>query len=384
MAVFCTNCGAALKDYMKFCTSCGTPVKPVQQPAEYEIHPRQWTPEAETARLEAALQEAEAALDEVQVPEEQIVAVKQPEKKRTVRKISTAVISVLLCILMAISMMSAVLVFDIRALADQEKLYQILSRVDLSHIPANDLLGDVASDTDSLDQYICDSINGSVDRAIYSWEDIKPKTIRLLLTDTNLLEVVSQKGEEFLQDIYTGHSYAEIEVSEVEAFLYQNRMILNETFSLVTFDQEGCTALAQLAEENVDFSVISVDYVKSKMPGVYTALRVVSSPLMLIGLAVIAVLLMVMVIVLNRRTVRFGIRDCAMSMAIVNGLLLLTTGITCLLPMMMAGTNGLGYLITLVLNEVLLSSLWISVAMLGVGVIALLVCLIIRVISEKK
>lgn len=293
---------------------------------------------------------------------------------------------VLICVILVPLILGALLLVDVRMLADEERILSALERVDLDEIPAADIFYDIQDDRSMLDwatQYMNQNLSSAFHGASYHWEDMTPKSLTSFLEDTTILEMVSGFTADVLDDLLNGTSKAALEVSDLEDFLEENSHFLEKEMELV-LDRNSRKEMAAQAMASMEVEELSLEALLNEDA---LALKIVSTGVSTLALAVlgaVAVLLIGLLFLVSHKYVMAGVHDTGVVMVISGALMLALTGAARLLCTFGAEIHGILYLIGILAGALLEGGLLISACVFAFGILLLLISGITVSVLKRK
>lgn len=368
----CPKCGMSSEDTQKFCGNCGSPLNdapaPVEEPAPEPEIPV--TPEETIAAEEAAVREAELPVEESAAEPEKPAKTKKEKKKVGAGR---RILAVLLCILLFVFLLTPALGYAVRRATTEQGLTAILEDVKLAELQAAPFFDDVTEEL-TLSELL------SEDLAVEGLK-IGESSVAKILNSSGMKSYLASQIAPVCADIYRGKSSFEFDPQTLKDELLAgktSRVLQKEKVELS--DEEADKVVGLLTRYGIaDF--LSRDMIKDDLPEVNRVMNIGLSYVTIIGLLVVALLLIVLIFLVNRGRLGLSFGDIGGTALAVGLLLTLGAGFAKILPRVWQKICGGQELIAAAGGGVLVHNIWISLIVLGSG---LLLAILGRLLRGRK
>lgn len=392
---FCVKCGNQLKENARFCGACGAKVlsaEPAVQCADPipDIQPCIENTASNCACTDSA--PATCVLSRDDLPPELIDAyfpnaanaAAKGEYQRPRRKFLRALASVLVCILLLSVITPTFLLFAVRGSLSENTFLTILKRIELDEIPASVL--DYSLKDMTVAEYFCNEINDTMDSKLLvgTWKNLTPSALDKALDETTLLPFIAKHAHGIVETLLDGETEYSISEKEIEALLKDNLSFLEKDLKL-PMEYIDLSAVSEFLVSSSGLDNITL--ISDAEPEVQQGLEAVGLILSVytaMAFCVIIALLILLLVLANRKDVLFALRDLGV-VGVISGVTLTLTIVGSRVAIaVFAAEDASAYLISVIVGTILGRSLIASVSILSVGIVLLIANGVIRKIQKKK
>lgn len=379
----CPNCGASFDDMHKFCSNCGTLLNAVseEKPAVPET-PAEPEPPAPAVEEPAPAAEQAAPVAQEPVPEtpaepEKKAAEetkKQPEKKKV--GVGRRILAVLLCLLLFVFLTTGTLGYAVRRATTEQGLSAILEDVNIAGMQAAPFFDDVTEEL-TLSELLSEDLSGVGLK-------IGESSVAKILNSSGMKNYLSGQLALLCADIYRGRTNYEFDPDTL-------RVELQEGKTARVLQKEKVELTAAEADKVVDLltgygivDALSRDTIKDDMPAVNRAMNIGLSWVLIIALLVLALAMIVLIFIVNRGRIGLSFGDIGGTALAVGLILTLAAGLAKILPSLWQKICGGQELAAAVSGGVLTHNIFISLIILGVGLVLAVLGKLIRGKKHKE
>ena len=310
----------------------------------------------------------------------------KPVKPLPKRKVLNILGCILVCILLVAIILPTVLLVDLRMMAEDDRILEVLESVDLDAMPAKDIFIDIDDERTMLD-WACDYMNQNFSEAFHSgsyhWSGIQSKNLENFLDDSTFLELTAGTMSGLLTDMIEGTSKTSLDAKEIETFLKDNSKFLEKEFSL-NLNQDSRKLMAQQTMDMLKVEELSLDTLPELPGDALTIAGSALSTLTLILMGGLVALLILLLFLMSRKYIMAGVHDTGLVFLISGIMLLALTGGARVLVSLFAGENAVLYLVGILAGGLLESGLLISLCIFAFGMLLLLISGITLSILRKR
>ncbi|MCR4600011.1 MAG: zinc-ribbon domain-containing protein [Acetatifactor sp.] len=352
--MFCTNCGTKLDDDVLFCPNCGTKLAKAQEPAAEPEKPAEAPKPVEEKPVEAAKPVEEEKPAEPEKPAEEVKPAEpapapvapapvapvapaapaaEPAKPAKEKKAKAAVakpsggkvfLSILLCILIFVATVGAGALGVVRMSLTEKNVRDTFGKIDISTVTLPD-----GNEEVSLVDFLETASGFDFERTA----GISKKDLEKFLAKPYIMEEVSNVVVNYLQYFMDGKELEAFSKKDMIKFIEKhNDDILDLTgFSFVykdpstgeskVYDVDINNAFKDLGTEEV-----TIDFIEEKAGMNFGLIKFALSMTMLIILGCVALLLVILVLVINGKTIYSGFSFTGMTW-ILSGLAIAGCGV---------------------------------------------------------
>lgn len=284
--MFCEKCGAELPENAAVCPICGTEAV-LPEPAEDAAAPVE-TENTEAEAVEVPAEETVPVPEPLPEPEpapapapKKVKEYKPPRKPHIVLRILLQLLSLALCLVLAVSLLGTVLLADLNHLMSAGGMKQLINAVltpvsapqritpavgalgvqldsftvpgdlDIGDIP-EDLLtgGNSAENVGSLIDWIYEELEKASEEPL----PVTKEQVEEFVADSTISEFVADKLAGYADDFINGTENTSITTEEIMALLDENESLLKESFGVELSEE-----FKQTVAEAVDKAVVESD-----------------------------------------------------------------------------------------------------------------------------
>lgn len=312
--------------------------------------------------------------------------VRKPKVRKPMPKAARVALSLLLCLLLLVSSLSATLIGMVRMGTTQDALTDILVGIDLSQLVAEDFVEDAVED-ESLMSWL--AVQLGVVTEHYEWFFLSDQDMEKYL-DSEIMPFVAQALADYVDSVYSGSYDASIRQKDLKETILDSRNYLERKLDIALTDNQ-CEAIVEWVssygldgmdlfetcelENLMDEGIGSLDII---LPLVHRF----TSYWALIALVALALLCLVLLILVNRSPV--SILHWAGGTLTLAGLVVgLPAILASFLPKVWTALLDGNSLVGVPTGILLARGVLVPVLVLGVGVLALLACIPFRILKKR-
>ncbi len=282
----------------------------------------------------------------------------------------------LLCVLLLLTSLSATVLGIVRMATTGEALEDIIEGISLSEIPASTIIGDADEDV-TMTQWLREELV-KLDPA---WEDLSEDDLEQFLTD-QVKPFIAEAAQDFFGDIYSDRHSASVTRKDVKKLLMDSASYLDSEFSFTLYESQCDEIVTWLTGFGL-FGIADMEYLHGEFPGILTAIYWGTSYYAIALLGILALLMIFLLAKTTRSTIRtMGSAGSMLTLAgAVPGV---ATFLAVLLPQVWTSICGGQPLVSILTAGLLAAGYIITLAVLGAGVLTLVVRRLLLCIRVKQ
>lgn len=392
---FCVQCGTKLKENARFCGACGAkvlsaepvmqcvdPISDMQPCIDNTIKNYPCT-ESGPATCVLSKDDLPPEMMDAYFPDAAKTAAKT-EYTRPKRKFLRTLASLLVCLLLLSVITPTFLLFTVRSSLSENTFLSILKRIELDEIPASVL--DYSLEDMTVAEFFCNEINNTMSSRLLmgTWKNLTPSALDKALDETSLLPFIAKHTHGITEALLDGETEYSISKKDIEVLLKDNLTFLEKDLKLPM----EYTDLSVLSEFIVSTTGLdNITLISDPDADVQQGLQVIGLILSIytsIAFCVIIALLILLLILTNRKDVLFALRDLGVVGVISGTFLTLAVAGSRIAISVFAAEDASAYIISVIAGTILGRSLIASACILLVGIVLLIINRTIRKIQKKK
>ena len=295
MANFCTKCGSALEpatglcpkcdsrklddasDNANLCVYCGGKISPTtgmctNPLCNYhgtEVYTQQTSTPVEVPAVEeqaAETKSTKAKKEKKQKPvkEKKQKPVKEKEEttKKRRNKVVVTILSILLSLCLFVTLLSAVVIYDIRNSVKEKSLLKMLDGVE---IDLDEILDEFGMDDNvKLENFYTYLYNNF-------GADVSNRKLSKLIDKSNLKEYVAGIAGDFFEDFFDGTGAIEISRDDARKLIRKNSSVIESTCDIYLNDSLIDEVVNKIFGANEELMLVSTEAIREEAPALYTA-----------------------------------------------------------------------------------------------------------------
>lgn len=275
----------------------------------------------------------------------------KPKKVKKVAARRTPAVTIL-CVLLCLISVLTITLLAVRNITSEEQLKasveRVLEEVDLTEMPASDLIADADSD-ESVAAYIAREIkrNYVVD------VDIEEEDVQKFLEDSTVVDFLAEKLSSTADNIRYDSLRATITKDDVEDLMWDNKKQIEKLVGVELKQADVDSVLDNLEREGV-FENLETVNIKEFEPAAYAGVQVLLSNVTLIVMFALILLLCVLIVLCYKWNVCRSCGSVGVTLMVSGGIFLLLCGASYVLTM--AWSSMISYLIRMAVNSSLISA----------------------------
>lgn len=311
---------------------------------------------------------------------------KKPRVRKPMPKAVRVVLSLLLCLLLLVSTLGATLIGMIRLGTTQEALTDMLVGIDLSELAAEDFIADAVED-ETLMSWL--AVQLGVVTEHYGWFFLSDQDMEKYL-DSEIMPFVGETLASYVDSVYSGNYDASIHQKDLKEVILDSRDYLERKLD-ISLTESQCEAIVEWVgtyglddmglyetselENLMDEGIGSLDTILPLM-------HQLTSVWALVALGALALLCLVLLILVNRNlvsTLRWAGGTLTLAGLVVGLPAILASSLPKVWTALLDGNTFVGVPTGILLARGAL----IPLLILGVGLVALLVCIPFRILKKR-
>lgn len=263
----------------------------------------------------------------------------------------TAGISVL-CVLICLCSLLIITLLTARNVTSEDHLQtameDMLTDVDLTQVPAADLVPDADGD-ESLAAYIVREIKKNYVVEV----DVEEEDVQKFLEDSSVIPFLAEKISGLADDVRNNSRSAGITKRDISKLMWDNQEHIEKLVGVKMTQKDVDSVIANLDQEGL-LEDLSAKAIKDEEPGAYTGVQVLLSDLTIIGLFVLILGMAALIAMGYRWNVCRTCGSLGATLMVSGGIFLLLCGASYILAMVW--NSMISYLIRMVVSGSLLSA----------------------------
>ncbi len=377
----CIFCGANNEANSNFCTSCGAKLSPEQPQSAVPLADALFPKPDFSEPITPAPNPVPAPVRSNPAP---APVHTKPTKSR--RSFASVFFSIIICLLILLFLNPLFMIVTIRNAVNEESILSLLQRIDLEDIPASVLDStDERFESESLAEYLCDELNVVLaDEFPHdSLKKITPRKLDKALDETTILPFFAKHANGIVTAVMDGDRTYRISEKEIAKLLKKNLDYLEDELDMPAYSLDVDASASAFVESTGIDKIELYDRSDDVAEAIFGVIAIVFSPSTIIGLGILLFVMVLLLLLANRRGLMIAVRDIG-----IVGLLgtiipvLLTVGSNvCVL--VFAGENALLYLAGILISTIFNSSLIIFGSVFFGSIVLLVICNIVRKAQKK-